>query len=156
MNVRLMRTKETHPPARDHLRRPFASGGYLLNPEISESLNQLADIYHLARARRCLNKIAGVSIDHEGPVPDQQMESERWTIWGSVAAAEDGYLAVLNGLDELTRLSLGMVASLQSPLPFHGVTVIVAPDAVTLPPQLAIPHMPQREAAQRSGGFRLL
>lgn len=72
-----------------------------------------------------------------------------------MAAAEDGYLAVLNGLDELTRLALGMVASLQSPLPFHLVTAIVAPDAVTLPSQLAIPHMPQREAAQRSGGFRL-
>jgi hypothetical protein len=48
---------------------------------------------------------------------------------GSVAAAEDGYLAVLNGLDELTRLTLGMVASLQGPLQFHLVTVIVAPNA---------------------------
>jgi hypothetical protein len=56
MNVKLMRTKETHPTARDHLRRPFASGGYFLNPKVSESLNQLADIYHLAVARRRLKK----------------------------------------------------------------------------------------------------
>jgi len=46
------------------------------------------------------------------------------------AAREKSLRAARHRLDEPTRLSLGMVASLQSPPPFHLVTVIVALDTV--------------------------
>ena len=39
--------------------------------------------------------------------------------WGFGKSAKDDFRARLDRLDEPARLSLGMVASPQSPLPFH-------------------------------------
>jgi len=60
--------------------------------------------------------------------------------------------AARHRLDEPTRLSLGMVASLQSPPPFHLVTVIVASDTVALTFPFGYSVRALKRAAQTSGG----
>jgi hypothetical protein len=82
--------------------------------------------------RKATAQVAGV-------VPAQpEMETERFPLvsippfgrgfsrhgglsirWGFRKSAKDGFRARLDRLDEPARLSLGMVASPQSPLPFH-------------------------------------
>jgi hypothetical protein len=64
---------------------------------ISKSVNQPANVCGCPGACRWVKKIAGVSVDDESPLSDEQMESERWTKDDSAAEAVDGYLAVLNG-----------------------------------------------------------
>ena len=73
---------------------------------------------------------------HEGLSSDDSLPSVQRERRASRAAR--------HRLDEPTRLSLGMVASLQSPPPFHLVTVILALDTVN-------PYSPFREAQTLPG-----
>ncbi len=72
----------------------IASGVYLPNRKVSNSINQLADIYNLPVTRGPLKDVA-VWIQHEVPLSDEQRDSERWKKRGSAAEALDNGVAVL-------------------------------------------------------------
>ena len=89
-------TKSRH--ARESVATVIATSFYLANREVTNSINQVADIYHLPVTGRPLKKVAGVSIKHEAPLSDEQEESEIWSKQeASAEALEDDVATLISG-----------------------------------------------------------
>jgi hypothetical protein len=90
------------------------------------------------QCRRAAASYRGAALQTRSVPAQPEMETERFPLvsippfgrgfsrhgglsirWGFRKSAKDGFRARLDRLDEPARLSLGMVASPQSPLPFH-------------------------------------